>query len=85
MTGKSRERFCLQAAAVFASALLALSFWGIAFPQYLFTGECVRVVDECGRDITEEESEDKNLYREISDAEPEQIEVRISILEWAKR
>lgn len=65
--------------------LLALGFWGAAFPQYLFTGDCVKIFDEDGREVTEEEREDDNLYREISTAAPEQIEVKIGILEWAKR
>lgn len=70
---------------IFGSLLLALGFWGIAFPQYLFTDDCVRIVDEDGRDVTEDEKEKKNLYYEISSAEPEQIEIKISILEWADR
>lgn len=65
--------------------LLAVSFWGAAFPQYLFTGECVRIFDENGREVTGEERADRNLYREIGTAEPEQIEIRISILERAER
>lgn len=65
--------------------LLVLGFWGAAFPRYLFTGDCVKVVDQDGNEVTEEEREDVNLYREISTAGPEQIEVKISILEWAKR
>lgn len=65
--------------------LLALGFWGVAFPQYLFTGDCVRIFDEDGKEVTEEEREDDNLYREISTAAPEQIEVKIGLLEWAKR
>lgn len=63
--------------------LLALGLWGIAFPQYLFTGDCVRIFDEEGNEISQQESE--NLYRDIGTAKPEQIEVKISILEWAKR
>lgn len=69
----------------FAGILLALGFWGIAFPQYLFAGDCVKIFDIDGREVTEEERDDKNLYREISTAKPEQIEVKVSILEWAKR
>lgn len=69
--------------ASFAGVLLALGFWGVAFPQYLFAGDCVKVFCADGRE--EEEREDKNLYREIGTAKPEQIEVKISILEWAKR
>lgn len=67
------------------SLLLALGFWGAAFPQYLFVGDCVRVLDQDGNEVTEKEREDENLYREISEAQPEQIEIKISILEWAKR
>lgn len=65
--------------------LLVLGFWGAAFPQYLFTGDCVKVLDQDGNEVPEEEREDRNIYREISTAKPEQIEVKISILEWAKR
>ncbi len=85
MTKKYKEKFTLQTAAMFGSILLTLGFWGIAFPQYLFTGDCVRILDEDGQDITKEAEEEKNLYCEISNAKPEQIEVKISILEWAKR
>lgn len=65
--------------------LLALSFWGVAFPQYFFTGDCVRVFHTDGSEMTQEERADRNLYYEISTAKPEQIEVKIGILEWAKR
>lgn len=65
--------------------LLALGFWGVAFPQYLFTGDCVRVFDETGEEVTGEELADENLYHGIGTAKPEQIEVKISILEWAER
>lgn len=85
MKEKWKEGFFTQAAVILGSMLLALGFWGIAFPQYLFTGDCVRILDEDGNDITEEAGKDKNLYYEISSAGPEQIEIRISILEWAKR
>lgn len=85
MIEKQKEKFYTQAVAIFAGLLFSLGFWGIVFPKYLFTGDCVRIVDEEGRDITEETEDDYNLYREISEAEPEQIEVRISILEWAER
>ena len=85
MKEKQKEGFFTQAAVILGSMLLALGFWGIAFPQYLFTGDCVRILDEDGNDITEEAGKDKNLYYEISSAGPEQIEIRISILEWAKR
>lgn len=85
MMEKYKKGWITQAAVILGSVLLALGFWGIAFPQYLFTGDCVRILDEEGQDVTEEESREKNLYCEISDAEPGQIEVRISILEWAKR
>lgn len=69
----------------FAGTLFALGFWGIAFPQYLFTDDCVKVFCADGREAEEEEREDENLYRGICTAKPEQIEVKISILEWAKR
>lgn len=71
--------------ASFAGVLLALGFWGVAFPQYVFAGDCVKVFYADGREAEEEERGDKNLYREIGTAKPEQIEVKISILEWAKR
>ena len=67
------------------SMLMAVGFWGIAFPQYFFTGDCVRIFHENGTEMTAEEREDENLYYEISTAKPEQIEVKIGILEWAKR
>lgn len=68
-----------------AGAALSLGFWGVAFPQYLFTGDCVKVFCADGQEAEEEEIEDKNLYREIGTAKPEQLEIKISILEWAKR
>lgn len=68
----------------FASLVLAAGFWGIAFPRYMFTEDCVRIYDEDGKDVTKEAEEDRNLYREIGSAEPEQIEVKIGILEWMK-
>lgn len=67
--------------AYFAGALLALGFWGVAFPQYLFTDDCVQIVFEDGR---EGKREDENLYREIGTAKPGQIEIKIGILEWLK-
>ena len=85
MIEKQSEKFFTQAAVMFGGLLLSLGFWGIIFPQYLLTGDCVRIVDEQGQDVIEEAEDDKNLYCEISEAGPEQIEVRISILEWAKR
>jgi len=84
MKDRYKEGYFRQAAIILGSMLLALGFWGIAFPQYLFTGDCVRILDEEKQDITEETARDKNLYYEIGNAEPEQIEVKISILEWAK-
>ena len=71
-------------AAALGGLLLSLGFWGIVFPQYLFTGDCVRILDEEGQDVTEEAEEDRNLYLAIEGAEPGQIEVKISILEWQK-
>lgn len=68
-----------------AGMVLALGFWGVAFPQYLFTGDCIKIVDEEGNNVTDKEREEENLYRRISTAKPEQIEVKVSILEWAKR
>ena len=41
-------------------------------------------MDEEGQDVTEEAEEDRNLYLAIEGAEPGQIEVKISILEWQK-
>ena len=85
MIEKQSAKIMAYAAAVSGGLLLSLGFWGIVFPQYLLTGDCVRIVDEEGQDVTEEAEDDKNLYSEISEAGPEQIEIRISILEWAKR
>lgn len=85
MMEKQKEKFITQAAVIFGGLLFSLGFWGIVFPKYLFTGDCVRIVDEEGQDVTEEAGDDRNLYCEISEAGPEQIEVRISILEWAER
>ncbi len=67
-----------------AGLVLAAGFWGIVFPRYMFTEDCVRIYDEDGKDVTEEAGKDRNLYREIGNAEPEQIEMEISILEWMK-
>ena len=83
--GRAGGRFRVQAALAAGGVVLALGFWGIAFPQYVFTGDCVKILDKEGRDITDEAMEDKNLYREISNAQPEQTEIKISVLEWAKR
>lgn len=71
--------------ALLVGLVLMLSFWGIAFPQYLFNSDCVKIFRADGREMTDHEREHENLYREISTAKPEQIEVRIGILEWAKR
>lgn len=68
-----------------AGILFALGFWGVLFPQYLFTGDCVKICGGDGQEGAEEESADENLYRGIGTAKPEQIEVKIGILEWAKR
>lgn len=85
MMENQKEKLFTQAMVIFGGLLFSLGFWGIVFPKYLFTGDCVRIVDEEGQDITEETGEDHNLYREISEAGPEQIEVRISILERLER
>lgn len=85
MMEKQKEKLFTKAVVIFGGLLFSLGFWGIVFPKYLFTGDCVRIVDEEGRDITGEMGDDHNLYCEISEAGPEQIEVRISILEWAER
>lgn len=69
----------------FVGMLLALGFWGVAFPQYLFTDDCVKLFWADGQEVTEEEREEENLYYRIGTAKQEQIEVRISILEWAER
>ena len=74
------ERFFIRTS--LAGMLLALGFWGVAFPQYLFTGDCVKIYDEAGN---EGMGEAGNLYREIGTAKPGQIEVKIGILEWADR
>lgn len=84
LLGDRKEESILIRASL-AGMLLALGFWGAAFPQYLFTGDCVKVFYADGREAKEEEREDKNLYREIGTVKPEQIEVKISVLEWAKR
>ena len=68
-----------------AGMLLAFGFWGVAFPQYLFRGDCVKVFYADGREAEKEERTERNLYREIGTAKPEEIEVKIGILEWAKR
>lgn len=68
-----------------AGMLLAMGFWGAAFPQYLFAGDCVKVFRGDGQEATKEEREDENLYLGIGAAKPEQIEIKIGILEWAKR
>lgn len=83
-TKLKEELFCAWTAILVGGMLLAAGFWGIAFPQYLFTKDCVKIVDEDGADVTEQAGEEKNLYREISNAAPHQLEVRIGILEWAK-
>ncbi|MDE6949818.1 MAG: hypothetical protein K2P64_02720 [Lachnospiraceae bacterium] len=69
----------------FVGMLLALGFWGVAFPQYLFTDDCVKLFWADGQEVTEEEREEENLYYRIGTAKQEQIEVKISILEWAER
>lgn len=82
---KTIKEECILIRWSFVGMLLALGFWGAAFPQYLFTGDCVKIFCADGREATEEEREEQNLYREIGTAKPEQIEVKISILEWAER
>lgn len=69
----------------FAGMLFALGFFGVVFPQYLFTGDCVKLFHEDGREVTEEEREEENLYYGMGTAKPEQIEIKIGILEWAER
>lgn len=69
----------------FAGMLFALGFWGAMFPQYLFAGDCVKLFREDGQEATEEEREEENLYYGIGTAKPEQIEIKIGILEWAER
>lgn len=71
--------------AYLAGALFALGFWGIVFPQYLFADDCVEAAYADGREAAFEERGDENLYRVIGTAAPEQIEIRLGILEWAKR
>ena len=70
---------------LFFGMLLAVGFWGIMFPQYFFTSDCVRIFKESGEELTEKEREGRNLYYEIGTAKPEQIEVKISFLERAER
>lgn len=84
MLKKRETKFRLQAA-MLGGLLLSAGFWGVAFPQYLFTGDCVRILDEEGEDVTDEAKEEQNLYLAIGGAGPEQIEIKISILEWAER
>lgn len=79
-----KELFCARVTLLIGGMLLAAGFWGIAFPQYLFTKDCVKIVNEDEEDITGQEGEEKNLYREICNAKPHQLEVRIGIWEWAK-
>ena len=83
-TKLKEELFCAWTAILVGGMLLAAGFWGIAFPQYLFTKDCVKIVDKDGVDVTKQAREEKNLYCEISNAAPHQLEVRIGILEWAK-
>lgn len=66
-------------------ALLALSFWGAAFPHYFFTRDCVKLFDREENEITGEERKNKNFYAEIGAADPKQVEIKFGILEWAKR
>ncbi len=65
--------------------ILAAGFWGIAFPHYMFMKDSVKIFDEAGEDITEEAGKEKNLYVELGSAEPEQIKIKVGILEWAER
>lgn len=83
MINERKTKWNIQVAAL-GGLLLSFGFWGIAFPQYLFTGDCVRILDEEGQDVTEEAKEDQNLYLAIGGAKPGQIEVKISILERQK-
>jgi len=64
-----------------ACLLLAAGFWGMAFPRYMFTGDCVRITDDEGGDITEEAEEDRNLFVEIGSAGSDQIRIKFSFLE----
>ncbi len=66
-----------------AGLLMAAGLWGVIFPQYMLTSDCVTVKDENGADVTEEKQESGiNLYDEIGNAEKEQVEIKISVLEW---
>lgn len=81
---KTEKPLTLAAAGLFG-LILAAGFWGFAFPRYMFTHDSVRISDEKGQDVTEEAGKDKNLYVEIGSAGADQIEIKCSILDWAKR
>lgn len=71
------------AAAMMASA----GFWGIVFPQYTFTSDCVQVINEKDQNAAEDETltgdgDEENLYVAIASADPEKVHIKCSIWEW---
>lgn len=69
--------------------MLSAGFWGIVFPQYTFTTDCVEVVEEKDRNDVEgtersydQDSPAENLYFDIGSADTDHIHIKCSILEW---
>lgn len=64
-------------------ALLIAALWGVIFPKFTFTSDVVKVTNESGEDVTEEEMEKaNNLYYDIGNADETQIEIKSKLLEW---
>ena len=67
--------------------MTSAGFWGIVFPQYTFTSDCVQVINEKEQNAAEEEilltdADNENLYVAIASAESEKVHIKCSIWEW---
>lgn len=67
----------------FIGFALAAAFWGVLFPQYVFTADVITVQDEQGNDVTEQVLESgANLYYDIGNADSKQLEIKFGLWEW---
>ncbi len=72
---------------IFLGGCAALGWWGLLYPELTMTPSTYRVVDENGTVLESEEMVewdfDRDIYREILEAEPEQIRFRSKLyMKW---
>ena len=69
---------------VFLGICAAFAFWGLLYPEFTFTSDTYRIVDENGNILDEElmDTGDEAVYMDIIHADRKQIRFRSRILDF---